>query len=238
VALVAGEQHDGAVARLLAQPLDAVFVDDDAVVDAVPDPVEEASQLGDHVGLLVGAQLAELFARFLLHLGDAAARAARLVLDVLANARAAQEVVLDAAERLLGGPEDQRALALHAPQQGVAHLVGELRVGELGVLGQERLEIERLPRAQQRVPVVEEELQQHAHAPRPLHRPEDTVHQPAPRLGRALGPHEGLRHQEDRLLGVRWSSMSVRMRSCPRALARRTASAQPSSTAMCEKKRS
>jgi hypothetical protein len=145
VALVAGEQHDGAVARLLAQPLDAVFVDDDAVVDAVPDPVEEARQLGDHVGLLVGAQLAELFARFLLHLGDAAARAARLVLDVLANARAAQEVVLDAAERLLGGPEDQRALALHAPQQGVAHLVGELRVGELGVLGQERLQVRTAP---------------------------------------------------------------------------------------------
>jgi hypothetical protein len=91
------------------------------------------------------------------------------VLDVLPDARAAQEVVLDASQRLLGGAEDQRALALHAPQQGVAHLVGELGVRELGVLGQERLEVERLPRAQQRVPVVEEELQQNAHAPGPLH---------------------------------------------------------------------
>ncbi|MEZ4249014.1 MAG: hypothetical protein R3B99_12320 [Polyangiales bacterium] len=200
VALVARQVDQGTFARGLANALDAFAVDDHTVVDAVEDPPEHPRQERDHVGHLVGAELLEVLARLRLHLRDAHVARARFFDDVLANPRRSQQLVLDARRRLLRRPEHQRPLALDATQQRVADFVGGFGVREVLVVLQERLQIEGLARTQQRVAVVEEELEEDANAAGPLDRSEEEVDQPPFVFGGELRPDEGLRDQEDRLL--------------------------------------
>src|SRR5690606_38030690 len=53
---------------------------------------------------------------------------------------------------------------------------------------------------EQRVAVVEQELEEDAHAPGPLDRAEEEIDDPSAVLGRELRPDEGLRHQQDRFV--------------------------------------
>ncbi len=64
----------------------------------------------------------------------------------------------------------------------------------------ERLEIEGLARSELRVPVVEQELEEHADPARPLDGPEEEVDQAPRALRGSHVPHEGLGQEQDRLV--------------------------------------
>src|SRR5690606_39044645 len=137
VALVARQVDDGALARGLADALEPLLVDDDAVADAVPEPGEERGEHPEDEGRLPRGELVDDLGGLALDLGDGAARGPGLGLDVLAHARAAEELLLDAAGGLLGGPDDDRALALDTAEQGEGHAIGDLGVALLLVFADE-----------------------------------------------------------------------------------------------------
>ena len=60
VALVAGDQNQRALTRRFADPCEALGVHVDAVVNAVPDPIEQAVQKGQGPRARVGAHLLQV----------------------------------------------------------------------------------------------------------------------------------------------------------------------------------
>ena len=106
---------------------------------------------------------------------------------------------MDASGRLFHRTDDHGPVALHSPEQGVANLVGRFGVRQLGVLFEEDVQVERLTRTQLRVAVVQQELTEHTHPARPLHRSEQEIEEARARGTGLLASDESLRDQKDRL---------------------------------------